>query len=359
MQAGIVLLMALGGLVALGRSASAKDSGGTLPPTRPPKTNKDKSLPTDALSPELQAMVARALLLLTVDPVTGQVVGPVTASAIQQASSVAARLDAAGFPELAERLREFIKIAKSKLPPADKKVDIPKPDAVPPELWAKIEEALKLEQDPEKLKVLLGVMETYEPKSAQMDFAITLMKTKILQLEIAQETGDTLDEIDKTIPTPDGPSDPVIIPPVIPPVSPPVEPPETSIPPVEKTPNQRTAEAVRLHLLKLQGSNPNLKAVKGREDKTLIQQFQRQEGIKTDGLMGPGSMLLLAKYVSNLPLVMYWPKSATKNNVFDYRNKLFALAELARKNGDLQRAAELNDSANRERGQSGIVGPMA
>ena len=99
---------------------------------------------------------------------------------------------------------------------------------------------------------------------------------------------------------------------------------------------------------------------KGKEDKGLIHKFQSMVGEKQDGLPGPGTTLKLALNgrVSNLPLVMYWPRSATASRVLQYRTDVRNVAAQARAAGDTSRAAALELSAQRERGQAGIVGSM-
>jgi hypothetical protein len=99
---------------------------------------------------------------------------------------------------------------------------------------------------------------------------------------------------------------------------------------------------------------------KGKEDMNIVSRFQGLAGLGTpDGKAGPGTLAAAAKVgQSALPLVMYWPKSATANNVLAYRDVLRQMAASARAAGDTTRAAELEQSAATERGQGNIVGSM-
>jgi len=59
--------------------------------------------------------------------------------------------------------------------------------------------------------------------------------------------------------------------------------------------------------------------------------------------------------VSDVPIVMFWPRSATLSNVDAYRQDLLQLADAAAAAGRAQRATLLAQSANREKGQGGVV----
>lgn len=91
---------------------------------------------------------------------------------------------------------------------------------------------------------------------------------------------------------------------------------------------------------------------RGHEDMGLIKGFQSSESLTVDGKTGPGTMLRIAETVSVLPLIMYWRKGATRQDVLDYRASLNALAAQSAP----QRAVELRASAERERGQAGVSG---
>lgn len=104
----------------------------------------------------------------------------------------------------------------------------------------------------------------------------------------------------------------------------------------------------------------DVKKAKGSQDQTLVKRFQELTNAKQDGKPGPGTLVAAAQQgQGTLPLVFYWPTGATTQKVVDYRNALAALAQEAAQRGDVARAANLIDSANRERGQAGIVGNLA
>lgn len=88
---------------------------------------------------------------------------------------------------------------------------------------------------------------------------------------------------------------------------------------------------------------------KGRH-KDVVQAFQAQEGIKIDGLYGPGTSLRTAMKVPTVPIVRYWPKASGVNPqaaVDSYRDGLLEIAKQA----SGVRAQLLRASAARETGQ--------
>jgi hypothetical protein len=124
------------------------------------------------------------------------------------------------------------------------------------------------------------------------------------------------------------------------------------------SPQQNAAAALNRHLASLQ-EKYGMPGAKGHEDTEAIKLAQAAMGTGADGKPGPGTTLLTAEFgQSNLPLVMYWPRSATATRVLQYRRDVLAVAAKARGMGLESKAAELEASAARERGQGGIVGPM-
>ena len=101
-----------------------------------------------------------------------------------------------------------------------------------------------------------------------------------------------------------------------------------------------------------------MKKAKNKEDKSLVMAFQRGEGLTADGKSGPGTVLKMAKYTGDLPLVFYWPTSATQKNVLAYREAIREMADLHERDGRTTIADKLRAAATRERGQAGIVGVM-
>lgn len=114
------------------------------------------------------------------------------------------------------------------------------------------------------------------------------------------------------------------------------------------------ARKLALHLVSVETAFPSIKAAKGKEDRKLVKAYQKKVGLVDDGMAGPATMLHLARQgVGALPLVFYWPKTATAKNVTAYRDELLKMADRAI-NPALANA--LRVSAAREKGQAGIIG---
>jgi peptidoglycan hydrolase-like protein with peptidoglycan-binding domain len=131
-----------------------------------------------------------------------------------------------------------------------------------------------------------------------------------------------------------------------------------AVPPVTVKPDDpaHMARELALHLSTLQLGLGGAKQAKGKENKTLVRSFQKGAGLTADGEAGPATLIAVARRgVGTLPLVMYWPKGANAKTVAAYRTALRAIAAEA----PAQEAEALRYSANRERGQGGITGPLA
>lgn len=140
---------------------------------------------------------------------------------------------------------------------------------------------------------------------------------------------------------------PVTYPPVVP-----------NTPPVTVRPDdpQHLANELALHLATLQLALKSAKAAKGHENKTLVKTFQHRTGLTEDGEAGPATFIMMARQgAGTLPLVMYWPKKANADTVLAYRTGLRAVADAAPE----PVKSSLKASADRERGQGGINGPLA
>lgn len=134
--------------------------------------------------------------------------------------------------------------------------------------------------------------------------------------------------------------------------------PVPAAPPMPKSPTELAADAMVRNLKAVQQSYP-FPTAHGKEDQSLVKRFQGLANTTADGMAGPGTLVLAAvNGQSDLPLVPYWPKSATATNVLKYRADIQQVAARARAAGDLSGAAMLEASAARERGQGGIVGTM-
>jgi hypothetical protein len=388
MAIGPAMILGLGGilaLVTLGRKSSASPGTNELPPGQgnarggsAPKPKPKAQNPQQPIGPipislpeKFATLLARALNDMTVQD-DGHVKGPVTAESIQRATTVAAQLEQGGFPQAANALRAYISMAAKKVPspPIDKQVRIP---GVSPAIVEQVNRALKLERDPTKLRAVLDGVKKL-PASKERDALVEMLGEAIKQTEAALIMAQALSETEETlaspgIPQPRQPTPTIEIPLEVtasPPPRPATPPPgpggiqrAPAEPQLPDTAELRRAINVSNHLRNLQqdvGNDP--KKMKGKEDKGQVVAFQKQEGITADGKAGPTFMTKLAKYTGNLPLVLYWPKSATQNNVFTYRENLRNMADIHERAGRVSLANALRASAARERGQAGIVGTM-
>lgn len=131
-----------------------------------------------------------------------------------------------------------------------------------------------------------------------------------------------------------------------------------NVPPITVRPDDAAdmARELALHLNALELSLGGPKNAKGHQNATLVKAFQKAAGLTADNEPGPATFVAMARRgVGTLPLVMYWPHQADQKTVIAYRTALRAIASEAPKAiGDQIRA-----SADRERGQGGIVGPLA
>lgn len=92
--------------------------------------------------------------------------------------------------------------------------------------------------------------------------------------------------------------------------------PPVNVPPVTVTPGgssspsvslaQQVADNLNQALMNARG---NVAAAKGTENRALVAQFQSSVGLKPDGLYGSGTRAALARFVSPVPPVFYFPKA--------------------------------------------------
>lgn len=343
--------------------------------------------------------MAEALGRLGVSPATGKLSGAADADAIRFGSQLCGTLEAMGFKEAAAALRKYVdEAAKSVKTPAEA---APIAKAAPAGLTQEqrdyIARVMSLEREPNKIALLIDWLRKLSP-SAERDTMIQMAQALALQLAAAQSTAATMEQIDQVIKSPgiaqvqQAASQP--LPPAYVPTPPPSAPaptpyslpptpsftsspslpipgqttalPETplSVPskpvaqpvPVPSTPVELAAKAMIANLLGLQ-KQFGVAAAKGREDKELVKKFQSLAGTTADGMPGPATFVLAAgKGAVDLPLVYYWPKTATATTVQQYRA---SLEKLAAKFAEMGRGAEANalrTSLAREAGQSGITG---
>ena len=377
-------------LIATGKKSSAAPGAPALPSGPPPGGTGSLSDGRGGVKPgvvtkrvtgpipvelpeQLADLMMKSLRDLTVND-DGSVSGPVSAEAVQRATTVAAQIEAAGFPDVANGFRVFIQRASSKVPspPKDKQVQIP---GIPQATVDQINRTIMLERDPAKLQKVLDAVRAM-PQSAQRDLLIEMLSTAIQQVQAAMVLADTLKKTDEVLKSPGLPPVSTVPAPVVQaPAAPPFVPPSQTFPlevtasaprapagpapEVPDTQEARRAFNVANSLRNLVASNGNdVKKAKGKEDKGLVTAFQRAEGLGIDGKAGPGTVLKMAKYVGDIPYVFYWPTSATAKNVNAYRATLQEMADVHEQSGRPGIAAKLRAAASRERGQAGIVGQM-
>lgn len=317
----------------------------------------------------LKQLMATALTMLGVNE-KGEITKAPTAAALQVATATAGQLQEAGWTEAAEMLRHYIQQAAAYVPPTPPAKQVPVP-GIPPELQEKINKAIQFERDPKVLRAIAQALKNLPNASdPQVQMAIMMLENLAAQIEDQQKKAKDLEEIEEVIKSPGIPAPkPVGIPvPVMPPVvvtEPPkvIEVPKVPVPqpvPLPKTPLQQAASALNQHLINLQIEHGGPKAMKGKENLTLVKKFQGLLGGGVDGKTGPGTVLGLAKHTSSgkLPLVMYWPRGSTASRVHRFRDDINAVADLEEARGNTAKAQSLRNSAARERGQGGIVGQM-
>jgi len=194
----MLALAALGvfGLLAASKSAKAATPGGGGGPTAPVRPEL-QNVPL----PLLQEM-ATALQLLTVDP-NGNIVGPVTEDAIRNATALAAKLEAAGFPEAAKTIRDFALLAAKKVPTPSKERQIPLPaECFTPAEQQQITRLATLERDPRVIRgVVNGLRSRAIPQECrgQVEAAITMLEAIAVQMEARLAEEEALRKIEEEL----------------------------------------------------------------------------------------------------------------------------------------------------------------
>ena len=299
---------------------------------------------------------------------SGRMSGPTSKEAVQRATFFESVLQNAGFPEAAKQLRILIRQASANIPTPPASKAPPLPAGVPAWLQEQITRSLALERNPQKLRQLITALQSLpnadtDPK---IKSAILMIEAAIEQIELQQSNAQAIKETEDVLKQPDlirspgfVPQTAVYTPPVAPtptnPISVPKVPEPQPAPPV-KTDVQRAAEAVALHLTSLIKRYTTVSAAKGNEDKMLIKKFQRLANLKDDGLVGPGTMLAMAKAgATSLPPVFYWPRFSTAKRVYQYRTDLNNLANTYDSRGQRGAANALRISAANEKGQGGVA----
>jgi hypothetical protein len=336
------------------------------------------------MSTALKEQMAIALGKLGVSPATGRVDGTPTADGIRFATQTVGELASRGYALPAADLDRYVKEASAKVatPPSAAPIAQNAPPGLTQSQKDYLARVMSLERNPAVLRTTLAWLEKLPISSPEKDDAIAMLRAQIVQLEAAASTNETLDRIDEVIKSPGLPqiqavADKPLAPAVVPtPPKPAIAPvPTSSLPdtpavvpptpqpqplPVALTPTQLTAKTMVDHIRQLQAQYGGPTAtMKSKLSTAIVKAFQKAAKTTQDGKPGPGSLILAAGHgQSDLPLVVYWPKSATAATVKQYRDSLYRIADQRSSQGFARDAAELRASAARERGQGGIVGAL-
>lgn len=202
------------------------------------------------VSPEFQDVplsllqeMARALEMLTVDP-NGNIKGPVTEDAIRNATALAAKLDAAGFPQAAKTIRDYAAAAAKHVPTPSKDKQIPLPiQCFTAAEQEQITRLATLERDP---RIIRGVIDAMKKRAtppeckAQVDTAVSMLEAVALQMEARIAEEEALRRIEEELrkknsqtpaPSPAPITPPFVPTPVAPVPAPVVPPPSPGSPP--------------------------------------------------------------------------------------------------------------------------------
>lgn len=341
----IILGVGLLSLLAVSKKAQAKSADATVT-TKTGKTREQKSV-------DYQPEVVKALQLLTVDGVTGEIVGTPTDEGIQYATGLVARLRADGFVGEANLIESFVKKAIAKKP-AEKIVEV---KGIPEAMQQEVNNVLKYSKDPKKVRAVADALEKLPNAKTDATVANTIEMLDSLadQLEAQAKAAAAVQAIDVVIQNPTAPVNisptQVTSPASTMPAVTPIEQPKA------KTAVEMAADAMVADIRRVQQTY-GVKPAKGREDTAKVKRFQSLAGLTADGKAGPGTMLAAAKAGQHsLPKVVYWPTSATKTRVLQYRSDLNAVADSIAQSNPTG-AEALRTSALAERGEAGIVGQM-
>ncbi len=323
------------------------------------------------MSVSLKQLMASAILALGVDE-TGRIKTKPSVSAMQVATATAAQLEAAGFPEAAKTLRQYIKIADAMMPPVPPAKQVPIP-LIPPELQERVNRAIQYNRDPKSLRAIAGALRRLPNASdPQVKAVIDMIENLAAQVESDMSKAEDLERVQEVIVSPGLPPttkpEPVPVPIMNPPTIVDLEPPTAiSIPPspqpqpapVMLSPVQQAAKTLKLHLLNLQ-ADKGIKGSRDGENTLLVKKFQKRADMKQDGKVGPGTVFALAKHTADgkLPKVTQWPAGSTKARVQRFRDEVNALGDKLEAQGQTARADQLFTSAASERGQGGIAGQL-
>jgi len=320
------------------------------------------AVPPAVMSPELQQMITDAIKNGTAPALT----------------STAFVVEKAGFPGAADDLRRRAKDAAATVaPPAPQdRPNVALDPSMPPDLALEVARQLQLQGDPSMLEGLAA-----ELRKRGFGNTADQLEAKAKQIRAALDAARTMNAIDQEFkspgimaPTPPftpAPSAPAPMPPAqMPPAAqpqavpsaptatfpmtvtatPPAPIPVPSVPqpqpaPTEKSKAQILAETVATSLNDLLDRFGSVPKARFKEDKSMVQRFQSQEGLQADGAYGPTTASHVARYVSDVPPPFYWRKGAGQRDLSNYRSNLETLALDAEQLGNRDRAERLRASA--------------
>jgi hypothetical protein len=310
-----------------------------------------------SLTPELQQMIAEAIKNGTAPALT----------------STAFVVERAGFPQVADDLRKRAKEMAATVapPPAQDRPNVALDPSMPADLALEVARQLQLQGDPSLLEGLAGEM-----RKRGFNNTATQLEAKAKQIRAALDAARTMNDIDRefkspgvvpptaqftpaaSMPPPSPVSTPAPLPAPTPPASfpmtvtatPPAPLPVPATPqaqpaPPEKSKAQILAEVLAAGLNDLLERFGSVPKARFKEDKTSVQRFQSQEGLKPDGSYGPDTASHVARYVSDVPPPFYWKKGAGQRDLSTYRSNLESIALDADQTGNHDRAQRLRASA--------------
>lgn len=215
--------------------AQAPTDGSAPPQKEPPPPAKTwREMPA-----ALQEQVAAALGQLNVSPVTGEVgEGTISPDALKIGTQTAALCESQGFYEVAKELRRHVQNAARKVPtpPEAKAVQAVAPPGLTELEKEAIARTLTLDRDPKAIRALIVRLKALPASPEQRQF-LDMAEALVLQLEAAQSTTQTLQQIDEVIKSPGLPQvqqavqplPPATIPVVTPATAPPAPPPKLPV----------------------------------------------------------------------------------------------------------------------------------
>jgi len=359
-----IIILGAGALALLAMSSkknTGSSPGTAIVPATPGASNSATSAEAvkQAQAQSYQAEVVKALSLMGVNPETAEVTGTPSEESIQYGSALVARMKGDGFVQESQMLNVYVQRAIAKRPAATV-VAIP---SIPPALQQELNNVLKYSKDPAVLRKVAAALKKLPNAATDQTIinTVEMVEEMASQIEAQLKTADAIRQVDVVINNPSAPvtitssttnagSNPATVTNPIDSIKPAAAP---------KSPVETQADLMVAHLHRVQNTYGIPPKSKGKEDGNVIRKFQTLAKLGSpDGKPGPGTLVAAAAAGQyNLPYVMYWPKSATKQKVLDYRAALEAIASKL-EGTNPSAAEELRMSAARERGQAGIVGAM-